>query len=218
MKRVTNCRLSNKQVLCVCCVVCVVRCVKGVCVVWSDMVTSHKSHHIFEWIWRADKTSRRLPLLCEEKSYHKNHITIWIRRDIETEKSCQKMISSSNSFCNMIFRMHTFCDMIFMSLCLCVVFILWNGFSNEFEELTKQVADCRYSDLQVLWCGVLCCVMGCVLCVVLCCVVYCVCSCVVCVLHVCVCLCMYLCLCYGVATISRLLKIIGLFCRISSLL
>ena len=27
MKRVTNCRLSNKQVLCVCCAVCVVRCV-----------------------------------------------------------------------------------------------------------------------------------------------------------------------------------------------
>jgi len=44
----------------------------------------------------------------------------------------------------------------------------------------------------------------------------------------CVCVCMYVCVCmcvcvmvegcnYGMATISRLLKIIGLFCRISSL-
>jgi len=47
--------------------------------------------------------------------------------------------------------------------------------------------------------------------------------------RMCVCVCMYMCICvhvclcvapsrYGVATISRLLKIIGLFCRISSLL
>jgi len=41
---------------------------------------------------------------------------------------------------------------------------------------------------------------------------------------VCVCMCVFVCVCvswicrYGVATISRLLKIIGLFCRISSLL
>ena len=34
--------------------------------------------------------------------------------------------------------------------------------------------------------------------------------------NVCVCVCTYI--CHGVATINRLLKIIGLFCRISSLL
>jgi len=44
------------------------------------------------------------------------------------------------------------------------------------------------------------------------------CACATCIIRLCVHIHMYMCyMCYGVATISMLLKIIGLFCRISSL-